>query len=372
MVGSNADRACVTSVVSWLLLVEIAAIAVVVPRLLRAARGGRRLKGVAPVVDAKVSVVIPARNEALRIGECLSALRHAEGIHEVIVVDDESSDDTADVARAGGARVIAGAPLPAGWSGKVWALEQGVSAASGEVIVTLDADARVDPLLVAGAVAELVDSGAVAATVAPRFRTTSSLSRWMHAAMLTSLVYRHAAGPGRAVGDSVGNGQCMVFRREDAVVGGWFERVKGELVEDVALVRALVRDRRHVEMFDGSALLAVQMFDGARDTWRGWTRSLALGGVDSRARQGFDVLVMLVANVAPWVWLSIGVATPATAVLLALRFGTLAGTRRVYERHGIGYWLSPLADVVAVAAIARGMVAPSREWRGRSYEFGTQ
>src|SRR5690349_12037742 len=73
-----------------------------------------------------VTVVIPARNEAACIGRAVASLA---GLR-VIVVDDNSSDATADIARQHGATVIEGRALPAGWTGKMWAVAQGVEAAS--------------------------------------------------------------------------------------------------------------------------------------------------------------------------------------------------------------------------------------------------
>ena len=70
----------------------------------------------------RVSVVIPARNEAERIGPCLVGLLADEALHEVIVVDDGSTDGTAAVARRAGTAVVAAAPPPPGWVGKPWAL----------------------------------------------------------------------------------------------------------------------------------------------------------------------------------------------------------------------------------------------------------
>lgn len=368
MVGAAPSRACVNPPTWWwiLVVVEAATLAVVIPRLWRAARGGRRLqRGEATAV--RISVIIPARNEASRIAQCLAPLHNAPGIYEIIVVDDESSDDTALIARNHGATVVDGKPLPEGWVGKIWALEQGITAATGDVVVTLDADARPSAELPQAAVRALVESGASLATVAPRFRTTSRSSQWLHVAMLTSLVYRHGAGSGRATKDAVANGQCMVFRRADAVDNGWCERVRGSIIEDVALVRMLVAEGKQVEMFDGTSLLTVQMFDGFADTWRGWGRSLSLTGVDSRRRQAGDAAITAVSVVAP-LWLVFGgVATPLTMLLFAVRLGTLIGARRAYERAGVGYWLSPVADLLAWVVVLRGTVAPSRQWRGRQY-----
>ena len=368
MVGATPSRACVNPPTWWwiLVVVEAATLVVVIPRLRRAARGGRRLQR-GEVTDMRISVVIPARNEAGRLAQCLAPLHNAPSVYEIIVVDDESSDDTAAIARNHGATVVAGKPLPEGWVGKIWALQQGLTAATGDVVVTLDADARPSSELAQAAVCALVESGAALATVAPRFRTTSRSSQWLHAAMLTSLVYRHGAGAGRATKDAVANGQCMVFRRADAVGNGWCERVRGSIIKDVALVRMLAAEGKQVEMFDGTTLLTVQMFDGFADTWRGWGRSLSLTGVDNRRRQAGDAAITAVSVVAP-LWLVLGgVATPLTMLLFAVRLGTLIGARRAYERAGVGYWLSPVADLLAWVVVMRGVLAPSRQWRGRQY-----
>jgi dolichol-phosphate mannosyltransferase len=373
VVVATTSRTCVTTQLWWWLLLggEAAALAVLLPRLWRAARGGRRLEvdAVARPLpqDLRISVIIPARNEAARLADCLTPLQHAPGVLEVVVVDDESTDDTALVAAQHGAQVVMGAPLPKGWVGKVWALQQGITAARGDMIVTLDADARPAVELAITAAQALADSGALLATVAPRFRTSSPASQWLHAAMLTSLVYRYGAGAGRATADAVANGQCMVFRRVDAVDGKWCEQVRGAIIEDVALVRWLVAQGGDVQMFDGTSLLTVQMFSGFVDTWRGWGRSLSLSGVDRLPRQMFHLLITALTLITPMWLLLAGVATPVTMLLLVVRLGTLVGVRRAYERPGIGYWLSPVADLLAWVVVARGIVSPSREWRGRQY-----
>ena len=159
----------------------------------------------------------------------------------------------------------------------------------------------------------------------------------------------------------------MVFRRADAVQGEWCRSVSGEIIEDVALVRRLVREGTHVEMFDGSRLLTVQMFDGFADTFRGWGRSLALSGVDTPLRQWCDAAITALALVLPLWSIVFGFATPVSAMLLLARLGTLVGTVRAYERPRLGYWLSPVADLLAWFVVVRGIVAPSREWRGRTY-----
>ncbi|NDG77406.1 MAG: glycosyltransferase [Acidimicrobiia bacterium] len=101
-----------TNLVWWLLATaEAAALIAVAPRLWRAARGAQRLVAGGDDDAVVISVVIPARDEAARLAECLSPLRDAPGVLEVIVVDDESTDATAAIAEQHGALVVRGAAL---------------------------------------------------------------------------------------------------------------------------------------------------------------------------------------------------------------------------------------------------------------------
>jgi Glycosyl transferase family 2 len=123
-------------------LLQAVAGAAVVARLARGRRRRPALRTDAEPPRATVSVVIPARDEQARLADCLAPLVRDPDVLEVIVVDDESTDATADVARGCGARLVSGRPLPSGWTEKAWALEQGLNTAAGEWIVFIDADAR--------------------------------------------------------------------------------------------------------------------------------------------------------------------------------------------------------------------------------------
>ena len=317
-----------------------------------------------------ISVVVPARDEAHRIAPLLDAIVGAPGVAEVIVVDDQSSDDTADLARRAGARVVSGEPLPDGWAGKAWALQQGIIAANSEWVVTLDADARPDPRLPTALVARAVAGRFDLLTVGGRFECPTPGSRWLHPAMLTTLVYRFGP-PGTSTtrpDRTMANGQCMAFPRTPFLASGAMELVRSEVVEDLALARRLATDGHRVGFLDASELLSVRMFESFSDAWDGWGRSLALPGVEPRRRQLIDLAVVVLAQVLPIPRLLLRRGDVIDVVLALTRLGTLAGTRRAYERTDVAYWLSPLADPLAAVAVARGIARRGRQtWRGRSY-----
>jgi dolichol-phosphate mannosyltransferase len=338
-------------------------------RLARAA-GRRPAVSAAPLRSPTISVVIPARDEAGRIGPLLDAVVGAPGVHEVIVVDDQSTDGTAEIAAGAGAAVVAGRPLPPVWVGKAWALQQGLDAAGGDWIVSLDADSRPDPALPGALVARAIEDGLDLVTVAGRFECPTAPLRWLHPALLTTLLYRGTAPGTRragAVHRRIANGQCMAFRRAVLAEAGGFATVAHHTVEDVALVRGLATAGFNVDFVDATALLRVRMYESAGEAWTGWSRSIALPGVDPPLRRAIELGVVTLAQAAPLVRLLVRRADVVDLVLLAARVGTLVGAAAAYDRRGPAYWASPLADPLAVLALARGVVARRHRWRGRSY-----
>jgi dolichol-phosphate mannosyltransferase len=342
---------------------QAAAAAAVLARL---ARGRDRLPPlVASAPRRSVSVVVPARDEEARIAPCLEALRGAPGVKEVIVVDDRSRDGTAALARSLGARVVDGAELPAGWVGKPWALQQGLEAASGEVVVSLDADARPGAGLAGALDAALGDADWV--TCGPRFVCDTAGERWLHPSMLAGLVYRFGPSDVPRAPRVVANGQCTAVVRDRLLAAGGYRRAAGHMTDDAAQARGLAGEGWRVAFRDASTLLDVKMHDSAAEVWREWGRSLALPGVESRSWQLADLAVVWLAMALPVLRAASLRPRRLDLALLGVRVALLAGLRGSYARRGPAFWLSPLADPATAACLTLAALRPRREWRGRTY-----
>ena len=317
-------------------------------------------------------MIVPARDEAERIGPCLAGLASDPDVTEtIVVVDPDDRSPTAAVAAAAGARVVVTPPLPTGWVGKPWALQHGLEAASGAVLATLDADTRPLPGLLAALAREL-DDGADLVTAGTRFECETAGERFLHPAMLATLVYRFGPagaedlGPERAH-RAMANGQCQAFRREQLVAAGGFTRAPDRMTDDIALARSLAADGWRIRFLDGGDLISVRMHTSMREVWREWGRSLSMQDVTSRRWQVLDLLVLWLAMALPLLRLLARRAGPLDFALVTVRFALLLALRRVYERRGLAFWLSPFADVLAAVRLTLSTVRPIRTWRGRTY-----
>ena len=290
--------------------------------------------------EGTISVVIPARDEASRIGPCLDGLAGDPDVLEVIVVDDGSTDATAAVAAARGARVVTAGAAPAGWVGKPWALQRGLEEARGDVVVSVDADTRPRRGLAAAAAAALAaaerdvapgadasghgaassPSGAASSAAAPgdgapvlvsvgaRFVCSTAGERWLHPALLATLVYRYGppdADARVAISRLMINGQCTAVRRAALLEAGGYAEAAGHMTDDAAFARGLARRGWRVVFHDGGGLIDVDMHESAAETWREWGRSIALPDVTSPAWRAADVAVVWLTLGLPWLRLAV-------------------------------------------------------------------
>ena len=239
-----------------------------------------------PPVTERVSVLVPARDEELRIGPCLAALLSTHGIDdlEILVLDDGSSDATADIVRAYAerdprVRLITGGdgPLPEGWLGKPWACERLARAATGDVLVYVDADVTVAPHGVAASVVLLRETGLDLISPYPRQEADGALPRLVQPLLqwswLTTLpLGRAETSPRESL--VAANGQLLAVDARTYRRAGGHEAVRGEVLDDVALLRAVKRVGGRGVVVDGTHVASCRMYGSGPELVDGYTKSL--------------------------------------------------------------------------------------------------
>lgn len=244
----------------------------------------RRLPADPPPVPERVSVLVPARNEAHRIGPTITSLLAQQRVPdlEVLVLDDGSDDGTADVVADIAAgdprlRVISGAPLAPGWLGKPHACHQLSQAATGSVLCFIDADVKLDPPAIAAAVRLLRSSGLDAISPYPRQladgvgpRLVQPLIEW---SWLTTMPLRAAERSPRP-SLAAATGQFFVIDTDTYRRAGGHQAVATEVLDDVGLMRAVKRGGGSGVAVDGSALSSCRMYDSWDELHEGYTKSL--------------------------------------------------------------------------------------------------
>lgn len=323
-------------------------------------------RGPAP---GRVSVLIPMRDEAAHVRDCLAAVLAQDGVHEVLVLDDGSADGTGDLARALGVRVLTGTPLPPGWLGKPYACQQLADAADPacDVLVFLDADVRLRPGAIAATVGLLRELDLVSPyprqlAVTPAERLVQPLLQW---SWLTFLPLRLAERSGRE-SLSAANGQLLAVRRAAYDQAGQHASVRAEVVEDVALLRAVKRAGGRGGVADGTQLADCRMYDGWPPLRDGYTKSLwsAFGSpLGAAGVAGLLALAYLVPPLAALAGSRIGLAGYAAGVT-----GRVVTARRTGGRTWPDAFAHPLSVALFTGLTARSIRfhrAGKLSWKGR-------
>ncbi len=356
--------------------------------------GRRRLPPVVPIIQTTrrgdVSIVVATLDEARRIAPCLRGLAvQGPEVREILVVDSGSRDGTGAMVEAMAARdprfrLLRDDPLPAGWVGKVWALQHGLRHAKGDWVLGIDADTEPKPGMAAGALAAARAHEYDAVSFAPRFVIDSVAERWLQPALLVTLIYRFgAAGADMTEDRMMANGQCFLARRAALEAVGGYASARASFCDDVSLARTLARSGNRVGFLDGSRLYDVRAYSGAREAWREWGRSLDLKDASTPLRQWADVLFLLVVQGTPLIGLMMAALVALwgdavlvqnvrpllamSASLLAVRLMLQRALAPSYAQRGAAFWLSPLADPLAAIRILLSTMRRPRAWRGRDY-----
>ncbi|MGC1218725.1 MAG: 2'-O-glycosyltransferase CruG [Phormidesmis sp.] len=383
-----------------LLLFQLPFTAILLSRLFR---GARRQKPIAPkkaTADQinSVSVVVPTLNEADRITPCLQGLsRQGKAVREIIIVDSRSTDGTPEKVKAFAARdsrirLMTDEPLPSGWVGRPWALHTGYLASSpaSEWVLGIDADTEPQPGLVAAAISEAESQGYDLISLSPRFRLRFAGEWWLQPALLMTLIYRFdSAGVGESRPERVmANGQCFLCRRSVLAQVDGYTGAANSFCDDVTLARQIAAVGYRVGFLDGARVISVRMYEGMAETWQEWGRSLDLKDAATPQQLWGDLALLISAQALPILVtplllffeksdrgsLTVQMALGLNVFLLLVRWGMQGAIAASYHRPrklfsvAQFFWLSPLADPLAVTRILISSLQTRIQWRGRIYD----
>jgi chlorobactene glucosyltransferase len=250
---------------------------------------------------ARVSVIIPARNEELNIARAVRSLANQPDIREILVVNDQSTDRTGEILTVLEEeipllRTLRVESLPEGWLGKTYAVAQAARAATGDWLLFTDADTEHR----AGSLAEILrraeDEHADLLSLSPGQETPT----WWEKSVIP-LVYVKLASIFRFedVSDpqspaAAANGQYVLVRREIYERSGGHEAVKSAILEDVELARRIKAQGGKLLFLPGAQWVRTRMYHSFREMWQGWTKNLYL-------LYGGDVSKMLAAVATLWI-----------------------------------------------------------------------
>ena len=314
----------------------------------------------------RVSVLVPARDEAATIGHCLTAARGQVEVTdlEILVLDDRSSDGTADVVAHHlddpRVRLVVGeAEPPAGWLGKTWACHRLSEAATGQVLIFVDADVTLAPDAVARVLAVLGDDDLEAVSPYPRQiavtwaeRIIQPLLQWSWSTLLPLGLAERSPRPSLVAA----NGQLMGITRAAYDAVGGHAGVRGQVVDDVALFQNLKRARLRCAVADGTDVATCRMYVGWTEVRDGYSKSLwsATGSPTGAAAL---VALLGLAYVAPPVAAVLGSRVGAIGYV-----GAVTGRALVARRVGGRVWPDSLLHPASVLAFG---YLTARSWIGR-------
>ncbi len=341
-----------------------------------------------------VSIILPVRNQASTLEECLTSLTSLDYPNkEIIVVDGDSTDGTPQILAKfrDKIRVLNEDPLPDGWVGKNWACNLGYKQAKGELFLFTDGDSVHTTDSLSNAVAYLQSSNVDLVTLAPQAILKTFWEKLIQPPVFYLIL---VAVGGKRVNDdnrpkySIGNGQYMLIRRAAYEKIGGHEAVHDQIVEDLSMARNLKRAGMKLRFLVAQDAFGVRMYSSLREIWIGWRKNFYTASENHRfPRAILRFLFLFTFFILPFSILAQGIllaiAQPLNPFLLAggfMCFWLWLGVVIFYKqgaRQNPAYGLLlPLAVAIymgiGVDSTIRGALGKGLTWKGRVYEQNNQ
>jgi len=326
-----------------------------------------------PVSAEQLSIIIPARNEEQNLPTLLRSLA-AQSVHpkKIIVVDDASTDRTAEIAQQNGARVIRSQPLPDGWRGKTWACHQGAQAATGDLLLFLDADTWFEPDGLRCVLAEFQAAGGGVLSVAPHHAVRDFHEQF---SAFFNLVMLAGTGAFTLRGDRLALrgllGQFMLIERPAYQRVGGHEAVKGRILENFWLAEQLRAAGVPLRCRGGQGVFSFRMYpQGWCEVVDGWTKGFASGA----GQTPLPLLLLIIAWMIGLMTAPLGLAFAGEPLLWLAAYGLCAAQVSWMLRCvGTFHWSAALFYpvplifyfVVFTRSVRRARNKQTVAWKGR-------
>jgi hopene-associated glycosyltransferase HpnB len=330
-----------------------------------------------------VTVLIPARNEAATISRTLSALTKQGLGLRVILVDDQSTDGTADAARSAFTElltIISGQTMPEGWSGKLWALEQGRVHAHTGLTLLLDADIELAPGMVATLVQKLVAEKLDLVSIMAELRMVSLAEKMLVPAFVYffKLIYPFALGNKTGSRVGVAAGGCILIKSAHLEKIGGFAALKGALIDDCTLARKIKEAGGRNWIGLSHSVRSHRPYPKVRDFWEMVARTAYTQLGYSVAMLALTTLLMLLAFWIPVLglfWDSYLIRFTAS-IGLGLMAVCYIPTLTYYRRSVAWVFVLPLIGLLYLSmtwsSALRYWQGKRSQWKGRVYSTRSQ
>lgn len=310
-------------------------------------------------------VIIPARNEEQRISRAVLSFPGSD----VVVVDDQSSDRTAEIAAAAGAHVRASAPLQPGWKGKPNACWTGALYTESAWILFVDADTWYDPNFLPSMLDYAVRENLVALTAFPRQHRLTFFEKMLlpYAFGLYFTGVDAARVNNHLHPEALANGQCLLVRRDAYEFIQGHRAVAASAVEDVALARLFKRHRMKIRVMRAESMANARMYDSLPAIWRGFEKN-SFKFLKFNRRTRF-IVVLAATIMTSWLPMLIYLIRQDQLIAASVFFFVPAAAWLAWYGSIFHALFAPIAiylfQLIALSAMVKDFFGLKTEWKGR-------